>query len=241
MTAQTSITFLGHATLLIATPGGKRILIDPFLASNPAVPAQFKTIESLGKLDAILITHIHGDHCADAVPAANANPDAPVVAMVEAANWLKTKGIEKTVGMNKGGTYRIGEIAVTMTTAYHSSTFTNSDGSQVYGGEPAGYVITLEDGTALYAAGDTCVFSDMALIRELYAPTLAMLPIGDFYTMDPKQAALATRLLGVQHVLPIHYATFPVLTGTPEALREHLGSDSEVTVHALKPGETMTL
>lgn len=241
MTAKTSITFLGHATLLIETPGGKRILIDPFLAGNPAVPAQFKTVESLGKIDAILITHIHADHCADAVPVANANPEAPLVAIVEAANWFKTKGIAKTVGINKGGTYRIGEIAVTMTNAFHSSAFTESDGSVVYGGEAAGYVITLEDGTVLYAAGDTCVFGDMALLRDLYAPTLAILPIGDHFTMDPQQAALATRLLGVKHVLPIHYATFPILTGTPDALREHLGADSDVTVHALQPGESLTL
>ncbi len=169
---------------------------------------------------------------------AQANPDAFVVAMIEGTNWLETKGVAKTVGMNKGGTAHLGEIAVTMTHAIHSSSFVEADGTVIYGGDPAGYVIKLEDGYTIYASGDTSLFGDMALIREFHAPDLAILPIGDHFTMDPQAAADAAKLLGVKHVLPIHYATFPMLTGTPDALRQHA---PDISVHALKPGETLTL
>ncbi len=241
MATQTRITFLGHATLLIETPGGKRLLLDPWIKGNPACPDSYQTVDSLGNLDVLLITHFHNDHFGDTIEIAQANPDAPVVAMNEITDWIETKGVSNTVGMNKGGTVHFGDIAVSMTHAIHSSSLTQADGTGVYGGEPAGYVIKLENGFTLYAAGDTALFGDMALIKEFYAPDLAVLPIGDHFTMNPKEAAYAAKLLGVKHILPIHYATFPVLIGRPETLRDALGETSDVTVHALQPGETLTL
>ena len=143
--------------------------------------------------------------------------------MVETANWLASKGVANTVGMNKGGTFDLGGVQVTMTHADHSCGITDGD-QTVYGGEAVGYVITFESGLKVYAAGDTNVFSDMAIIGDLYQPDVALLPIGDFYTMGPREAAYAMRLLGAPAVVPMHYATFPALTGTPGALREALGA-----------------
>lgn len=235
----TAITYLGHATLLIETPGGKRLLIDPWTTGNPACPQEWKDPARLGKLDLILLTHIHNDHAGDAEAIVKANPDAAVVAIFEACNWLGGKGAKNLKPMNKGGTQTLEGIEITMTHAFHSSSFQESDGRVVYGGEPAGYILRLENGFTLYAAGDTALFGDMALLRDVFAPELAFLPIGDLFTMGPRQAAYAIRLLGVSHVLPIHYATFPALTGTPEELRKHAADIANLTLHALKPGETL--
>lgn len=235
----TKFTYLGHATLLIETPGGKRLLIDPFLTHNPACPEHWKSLDNLPQIDLILLTHIHEDHCADVVEVANRNPEAPIVAIVEACAWLSGKNLKNRLArMNKGGTQVIAGIRITMTHADHTSSLIE-DGKLLYGGEPAGYVLGLENGFTLYDAGDTALFGDMALIAELYTPELAILPIGDHFTMGPREAAYAVKLLKVAHVLPVHYATFPMLTGTPEALQEHL-SGQNVTVHALKPGESLT-
>lgn len=235
----TTITYLGHATLLIETPGGKRLLIDPFLARNPACPPEWKQPESLGTLDAILLTHLHNDHVIDLFTVVQDRPDTPVVGIVEATDWIETKGVKNTRGMNKGGSQRVAGIEIIMTHALHSSSFQEEDGRAVYGGEAAGYVLILENGFTLYIAGDTALFGDMALIGELYAPELGVLPIGDHYTMGPKQAAHAIRLLGVRHVVPVHYATFPILTGTPEALAEYASDIEGLNLHALKPGESL--
>ncbi len=146
---------------------------------------------------------------------------APIVAMYEICQWLGTKDVGDALPMNKGGSQSVAGVRVTMTHAQHSSVIIEDDGRLVYGGEAAGYVVQPPDGRSFYHAGDTCVFSDMQLIRELYQPELAMLPIGDLFTMDPREAALACRFLQPSKVIPIHYGTFPVLTGTPEQLREH--------------------
>ncbi len=235
----TSITYLGHSTVLLETPGGKRILIDPWTTGNPACPPQWKNAASLGSLDVILVTHIHSDHVGDAQTIIAANPQAEVVGIFEACNWLQTKGAESLRPMSKGGTQTIAGIEITMTEAIHSSSFTESDGTVVYGGEPAGYILRLENGFTLYAAGDTGLFGDMAILRHLYRPDLALLPIGDLFTMGPVQAAHAIRLLQVRHVVPIHYGTFPALTGTPEALRNLTLDITGLVIHALKPGETL--
>ena len=234
LSRDTKITWLGHATFLVHTPGDKRILIDPFLEHNPKCPAEFKSIDIC---DLILLTHAHSDHISDALPVAE-RTGAPIVAIVELAGWLRSKGGANVIEMNKGGNVRFGEINVTMVNAFHTSSIEDGD-KTFYGGEPAGYVVRLENGFTFYHAGDTCVFGDMALIGELYAPELAMIPIGDYYTMGPKEAAKAVRLLRVKHVLPMHYGTFPVLTGTPDELRELTRDVEGLTVHSPSPGESI--
>ncbi len=235
----TTFIYMGHSTLLIKTPGGKHILIDPFLTPNPTCPTAYRSLDALPKIDLILLTHIHEDHCADVVEVAKRNPDAPIVAIVEACVWLGGKGLKNRLAfMNKGGTQEIEGISVTMTHADHTSSIVE-DGKLIYGGEPAGYVVVLENGFTFYDAGDTALFGDMALIGELYQPELAILPIGDHFTMGPREAAYALKLLKVPHALPVHYGTFPLLTGTAEALQEAMG-DLPVTLHILKPGEVLS-
>ena len=227
------ITWLGHATFKITTPQGKILLIDPWTRKNPACPPEFKNID---KVDLMLATHGHSDHIGDAIDIAIATKPR-VVAIVELASWLNSKGVENTIGMNKGGTITLDGIRITMTHAIHTSG--TEDGS--YGGEACGYVIEFENQRKLYHAGDTCAFSDMQLIHELYRPDVALLPIGDFYTMGPREAAVAVRMLGVRHVIPMHYRTFPILTGTPAALREALQQLglNEVEVIEMEPGQTI--
>lgn len=227
------ITWLGHATFKITTPQGKIILIDPWTQGNPACPEEYKKIDHV---DLMLTTHGHFDHIGDAVSVAKATKPT-VVAIVELAGYFQSKGVENTVGINKGGTVEVQGVKVTMTHAIHSSGVDES----VYVGDACGFVIEFENGRKLYHSGDTCAFSDMQIIGELYKPDVALLPIGDFYTMGPKEAAIAVRMLGVNHVIPMHYATFPILTGTPAALREalhDLGLDG-VEVIEMKPGQTI--
>jgi L-ascorbate metabolism protein UlaG (beta-lactamase superfamily) len=232
----TAITWLGHGSLDITSPSGVRILVDPWLTGNPATPEDRRTVE---EVDLMLVTHGHGDHTGDVV--AIATEHKPVVAgQVELMAYLASLGVENTVGFNKGGTIEHGGVLVTMTNAFHSSSMEGEDGSIVYTGEPAGFVLTFENGFKVYIAGDTTVFGDMRLIRELYQPDLAILPIGDHYTMGPKEAALAVRLLGVNHVLPYHYGTFPILIGRPDDLAREASDVPGLEVHGIKPGETLT-
>lgn len=227
------ITWLGHATFKVTTPGGKIVLIDPWTFQNPACPEGLKRVD---KVDLMLVTHGHFDHMGDAVDIAKATKPT-TVAIVELAGWLGSKGVEQTIGINKGGSVNVEGIRVSMTHAIHTSGV--EDGS--YAGDACGYVIEFENGRRLYHAGDTCAFSDMQIIGELYQPDVALLPIGDFYTMGPREAAIAVRLLGVKHVIPMHYATFPVLTGTPAALQQALQALglNEVEVVEMKPGQTV--
>ena len=229
----TTVTWLGHATVLVATAAGTTILIDPFIEQNPKFPKNYKLPE---KLDLILATHGHYDHIADVAPQAQ-RTGAPVVAMFELAQWFKGKGVKEILPLGYGGSVVHKDVTVSMTEARHSSGI--QDGEQfVYGGEPAGFVLTIADGPVLYHAGDTAAFSDMQLIRELYAPTFGMLPIGGNFTMDPRGAAMAIRFLGVTTVLPLHWGTMPQLTGTPEELEKHVGNIG-VEVLKLSPGESV--
>jgi L-ascorbate metabolism protein UlaG (beta-lactamase superfamily) len=227
-----SITWLGHATFLITTPGGKRIVTDPWLDGNPMCPPDRRRID---KADLILVSHGHSDHSASVIPVAR-DTNAAVVAIHELAQWFERKGLHQVKGMGIGGTQAIAGLEITMTPAVHSSSVLEND-VIVYLGQPAGFVVRLEDGRAFYFAGDTALFGDMQLIGEMHAPEIAFLPIGDHYTMGPDAAARACKLLGVRQVVPMHYGTFPVLTGTPDRLK-HLVEPFGVDVLVLKPGET---
>ena len=228
------LTWLGHATFRITTPSGKIIIVDPWIQSNPACPDALKKFD---RLDVMLITHGHFDHIADAV-ALGKRLKPQIVAIHETSIWLESKGVTNISGMNKGGTQTVGEIEVTMVHALHSCGI--QDGDQIiYGGEACGYIIRLPGGLTVYHAGDTAVFGDMKLIADLYAPDVALLPIGDHYTMGPREAALAIRLLNVRHVVPMHFGTFPLLRGRPEALRAATEDVADLEIHALKPGESL--
>jgi L-ascorbate metabolism protein UlaG (beta-lactamase superfamily) len=230
--ADSTLTWLGHAAFRIDTAAGKRIYIDPFLNGNPKCPAGEQEPE---RADIVAVTHGHGDHVGDTVAIAQKH-GSTVVSQVELSGWLGKHGVadDKLVAFNKGGTVDVDGVKFTLTNAFHSSSA--PDGS--YGGEAAGYVIELESGTTLYFAGDTCVFGDMQLIGRIYSPDVAILPIGDHYTMGPREAAVALELLGVQRCVPSHWGTFPVLTGTPQELQKLVPS---VTVEQLEPGDSVTL
>ena len=227
-----AITWLGHATFLLQSPGGKRILFDPWVTGNPRSPESAK---KLGALDLILVTHGHSDHTGDAVAIGRAS-GAQVVAPYEVSVWLQSKGLQNVTGMNPGGTLHALGLSITMVPAMHSSSV-EEDGKIIYLGVATGYVVKFEDGLTIYFAGDTSIFGDMRLIGEMYQPQIAFLPIGDLYTMGPEQAAKACELLGVKQVVPMHYGTFPALTGTPARLRD-LVEPRGVQVLELKPGET---
>jgi L-ascorbate metabolism protein UlaG (beta-lactamase superfamily) len=226
-----AITWLGHSTFLIRTPGGKRLLFDPWLRGNPACPEALKRPP---KTDLILASHGHGDHIDDLIPCAR-ETGAPVVAVYELCEWLGRKGLQHLLPMNRGGSLDVAGLCVTMTAASHSTGYVD-DGRMIYMGEAAGFVVRLEDGRTLYYAGDTDLFGDMRLIGELYQPEIAFLPIGDRFTMGPAAAAKACAMLGVKQVVPMHWGTFPLLTGTPAELRSLV--PAAVDVLELKPGET---
>ena len=226
-----SITWYGHATFVVGTPGGKRIVFDPWLTGNPRTPSGAK----IDKADVICVTHGHSDHTGDVVAVARAT-NAPVVAVFELAGWFKSKGLKDVIDMGVGGTIDVKGLKISMVPAVHTSSV-EEGGQVVYAGLAAGFVVRLEDGRSIYFAGDTAAFGDMRLIREIYAPEIAFLPIGGHYTMDPAGAALACEMLGVRQVVPMHYGTFPVLAGSPEDL-ERLVTPRGVDVLVLKPGET---
>jgi L-ascorbate metabolism protein UlaG (beta-lactamase superfamily) len=227
----TTLTWLGHATFRFDTPGGKRVYIDPFLNGNPKCPES--EVEP-DRVDVIAITHAHGDHLGDTVEIAK-NHGCTVIAPVELADWLQMKHeLQNVLDPNKGGTVSVDGLKFTLTNAHHSS----SNNDLEYMGEPCGIVVEVENGTKLYFAGDTCVFGDMQLIGRIYSPDVAILPIGDHYTMGPREAAVALELLGVNHCVPCHYGTFPALTGTPQALKELAPN---VRIEDIEPGDSVSL
>ena len=231
--AATTLTWLGHSAFRLDTAQGKRIYVDPFLNGNPTCPESEQKPE---RVDLILLTHGHGDHVGDTVTL-HEEFGCPVIALVELRGWLASQGVEANMAHspNKGGTVAIEDLRVTLTDANHSSSA--EDGT--YTGEPAGLVVAIGGGPTVYFAGDTNVFGDMTLIRRIYQPDVAVLPIGDHFTMGPEEAAVALELLGVRRCVPCHYGTFPILTGTPERLRELAPSGVEILAPA--PGESVIL
>ena len=226
------ITWLGHGSFQFELPSGQVILMDPWIEGNPSYPKHHQ----ITRVDTICITHGHFDHIHDTPPlAARFSPE--VVAIYETCHWLESKGVQKTRPMNKGGSQVCGGVSITMTHAVHSCGILD-DGKIIYGGEASGYVLRFPGGRALYFAGDTNVFSDMHLVEQLYHPDLAFLPIGDLYTMSPREAAVACKLLRPAKVIPMHFGTFPALTGTPAQLAT-LVEDLSTEVWALEPGKTV--
>jgi len=232
--ATLQITWLGHSAFLIVTPAGTRVLTDPWLG-NPSCPAELAKPEAVLPLDLILLSHGHGDHLGDTVQVARA-AGAPVVCLYELGQFLSAKGLQRVHDMGKGGTQTVAGVRVTMTDAVHSGSMTE-DGVIVYLGGAAGFVLRQAGMPTIYFAGDTALFGDMKTIAELYKPEIAFLPIGDHYTMGPDTAAIAAKWLGVRQVVPMHWGTFPLLTGTPAALKAELAGTG-IEVLELGPGQT---
>jgi L-ascorbate metabolism protein UlaG (beta-lactamase superfamily) len=227
------VTWLGHAAFRIESPRGARIAIDPWIGNNPKFPKDF----AYGKLDVVVATHGHFDHFGEDGIALAKSSGATIVGIYELALHCEAAGAPKVSAMNKGGSQTIAGVAIQMTQAVHSSGTSGAGRETNFPGDPCGYILTFEDGFRVYHAGDTAVFSDMALIGELDPPDLALLPIGGFYTMDPRQAAKACELLRVERVLPMHWGTFPALAGTPRELREQLRRRGLATeIVELSPG-----
>jgi len=226
-----SVTWLGHASFRVDSPGGKRIYVDPWLG-NPKCPESEQEPE---RVDVIALTHGHGDHVGETVELSKKfSPE--IIALVELKTWLGNQGAEvgEMPGPNKGGTVEAAGCRFTITNAFHSSGA--DDGTSL--GAATGIVAELEDGKQVYFAGDTCVFGDMQLIGRIYSPDVAILPIGGHFTMDPREAGVALELLGTKRGIPCHYGTFPLLAGTPAELREQAPG---VEVIELQPGETTTV
>lgn len=230
----TEIRWLGHAGIQLTTGDGKTILIDPWLTGNPSAPYPPADQKAC---DLLLLTHAHGDHVGDTLALAK-RFQMPVVTIFDFTHWLSKDGVENLIGINKGGSVEAAGVTVTGTHAFHSSSYETLSGELVYAGEPMGYVIKTSDGFTLYHAGDTALFGDMRLIGELYTPSVAILPVGDHFTMGPRDAAYAAKLLGARTVLPVHWGTFPLLTGTPAQVAECL-SRTGIEVVAWSPGQAV--
>ena len=234
-----TFTWYGHSCWEVTTPGGRTILFDPWFR-NPLSP---RAPDAVDRCDLLLVTHGHGDHLGDALSiASRTRPAWPCIH--EMGLWLGRNYAHKDglIGMNKGGTVEVSGLKVTMVRAEHSSgDIYGAAESPLYLGEPVGFVVELEDGDRFYFAGDTDVFSDMRLIGERFKPSLAFLPIGGHFTMDPIAAALAVEMLGVRDVAPMHYGTFGLLAGTPDQLRAALVARGlgDVTVHVSAPGQRL--
>jgi L-ascorbate metabolism protein UlaG (beta-lactamase superfamily) len=224
------VTWLGHSTFVVTSPKGVRVLFDPFITNNPSCPPAAKRVTAV---DLILITHGHSDHCEDA-PHIARDSGATVVASPELVGWLEKQGVRHVRPMNIGGRQQLSGLDIAMVPAVHSSSA--PDGA--YLGPATGFVVRFENDLKVYFAGDTALFGDMRVIRDRHAPDIAFLPIGDRFTMGPEEAAIAAEWVGAKTIVPMHYATFPELTGTVEELRAYARPRS-VNVLELRPGASV--
>lgn len=237
--SSTQIQYLGHSTVVIRHETNLGIVIDPWLEGNPSCPDAFKNLDDI---KIIILTHGHADHTSSAAELAK-KTGAVIFATYELAMLMGAEGVakEQLQPMNKGGCVKDKSgTKISLTHAMHSSSFDASDGKTYYAGEACGVVITLASGKAIYHAGDTALFSDMEIIKTTHNPSIALLPIGDRFTMGPKDAARAAKIIGAKTVIPIHHSTFPLLTGTPKQFEEAL-SDSDIVVQTLAPGEFISV
>lgn len=231
-----TITWLGHATIRLVLPDERVILIDPWLVDNPGCPQPLKTVS---RCDMILLTHAHFDHVGE-VATLIKSFDPPVVANPDLCSALqKTIGAGRYQGMNTGGTQTVDGVRISMTQAFHSSGLDTPEGP-MYGGMPNGLVVSADGLAPVYHAGDTDVFGDMRLIAQLFEPKIAILPIGDHFTMGARGAALATEMLEPQTIIPIHYGTFPVLAPSAEEFRQALAPQWREHLIVPTVGETLT-
>lgn len=230
------ITFIGHASFRIKTPEHKVIFLDAWLRDNPAAPENLKTIE---RADVFLITHGHRDHLDSELPEIVKRTGATVVTSQPVQQYLQTKGVEKFEMLQYGGTIEVAGVKVTMTSGFHFSNVNTPEGP-AYPHQSVGFVIEVSSGFRIYHAGDTGLFGDMKLIGELYHPDISMLPIGDRAIMGPLQASYAARFLDTKCVVPIHYGTFPMLTGTAEEFQRLLEDAPQIKVRVMKPGESLS-
>jgi L-ascorbate metabolism protein UlaG (beta-lactamase superfamily) len=226
------LIYYGHATCAFELDGS-RIVVDPFFApNNPATNVRANDVAA----DFILQTHGHGDHIADTVALAQ-RTGATVICVPEIAGWLKNKGVAKTHGMNTGGAYSFPFGRVSMVVAHHSSGL--PDGS--YGGNPVGFVVHFNSGHDIYIAGDTALTYDMRLIGESGGVDLALLPIGDNYTMGPEDAITAAQWVQAKRVVPVHYNTWPLVAQDGAAFAERLRRVAEIDCTVMQPGDTFEL
>jgi L-ascorbate metabolism protein UlaG (beta-lactamase superfamily) len=236
-----TLTWLGHATVLMVTRAGTRIIFDPWLEGNPKRP---EGVRDVAALDGIAVTHGHFDHIASVIPLA-AETGAPVICTPEMAAYFTSAGVANVIEMNKGGTIEVGDVELTMVSADHSCGIAVTEGTpHAYGGDPVGFIALPRSGNGdtVYISGDTNVFGDMALIRDLYAPEIGLIPIDGHYNMGPREAAHAVGLLGLNRVVPIHYGTFPVLTGTPDQFARHLAQGKATAIaEVIEPGQSVPL